>query len=222
VKVLKRHYGAPAPLPTSDPFELVLWENIAYLATPARRRQAFAQLKATVGTSPARILSAKLQALELATAHGILKGTFAAKLQECAQIVMAEFGGDLAAALRAAPAQAKRILQSFPGVGEPGAEKILLFAGHQSELAPESNGLRVLVRLGLVVEERSYSRTYTASRQVASHFSANPTVVAEAHLLLQQHGQTLCKRGAPRCGECPLERRCAHGLGGTHSMASET
>jgi endonuclease III len=31
----------------------------------------------------------------------------------------------------------------------------------------------------------------------------------EAHLLLQQHGQTLCKRSAPRCGACFLSARCA-------------
>jgi endonuclease-3 len=61
-----------------------------------------------------------------------------------------EFGGDLGAALRAAPGKARRALRSFPGIGEPGAEKILLFSGRQARLAPESNGLRVLVRLGLV------------------------------------------------------------------------
>ena len=31
----------------------------------------------------------------------------------------------------------------------------------------------------------------------------------EAHLLLQKHGQTLCKRENPLCGECPLRTGCA-------------
>ena len=210
VKVLRKHYGPPVPLPTADPFELVLWENVAYLTSPARRREAFEQLKSTVGTSPTAILAARPKTLEQVTSHGILKSTFAAKLRECAHIALDTCGGDLGSALRKAPARAKLTLRSFPGIGEPGAEKILLFAGYEALLAPDSNGLRVLVRLGLVREEGSYARTYAASREAARGLPAKPGAMQEAHLLLQQHGQTLCKRQLPRCGACPLERRCAH------------
>ena len=150
VAVLERHYGSPAPPPTSDPFELVLWENVAYLASGARRLDAFEQLRKTVGTSPDSIRRAGRTALEAVTSRGILKGTFAAKLRECARIASEECGGDVAAALRRDPGRAKRMLRTFPGIGEPGADKILLFSGLGAELAPESNGLRVLVRLGLV------------------------------------------------------------------------
>src|SRR5881628_4061133 len=90
IKVLRGHYGPPTWLPTADPFELILWENVAYLAPPARRRQAFEQLKRTVGTAPAVILAAKQSALERVTARGILKSTFAAKLRECASIAANE------------------------------------------------------------------------------------------------------------------------------------
>jgi endonuclease III len=210
VKVLRRHYGRPTPPPTADPFELVLWENVAYLAPPARRREAFEHLKRTVGTAPAVILKAKQSALERVTARGILKRTFAARLRTCARIAMKEFGGDLGAAIRGPLQTSKRALRSFPGIGEPGAEKILLFTGQQVLLAPDSNGLRVLVRLGLVRDEPSYSRTYAASRQVTSDLPAKPSVMQEAHLLLRQHGQTLCKRGVPLCGECPLAPACAY------------
>jgi endonuclease III len=210
IRVLSMHYGPPAPLPTADPFELILWENVAYLAPPTRRREAFQELKSTVGTSPTAILTAKQQTLEGVTARGILKTTFALKLRECARIAVDEFAGDLSAAIRGPLGKAKRALRSFPGIGEPGAEKILLFTGQQALLAPDSNGLRVLVRLGLVREEKSYSRTYAASRQIAEDFPANPSVLQEAHLLLQQHGQTLCKRSVPRCEACPLARECVY------------
>ena len=32
VDKLQQHYGAPAPPPSTDPLELIIWENIAYLA----------------------------------------------------------------------------------------------------------------------------------------------------------------------------------------------
>jgi len=210
IAALRRHHGAPEPPPTSEPFELVLLENVAYLATPERRRIAFEELRRTVGTRPGDILAAKKRALEAVTARGILKSTFAGKLRECARIAVERFGGDLRATIRAPLAEAKRALQSFPGIGEPGAEKILLFSGAHAFLAPESNGLRVMARLGVIREEKSYSRTYAAARLAAEELPHRIDAMQEAHLLLQKHGQTLCRRADPQCGPCPLAGGCAY------------
>ena len=210
VATLKRHYGPPAPLPTRDPFELVLWDNVAYLASPPRRREPFELLKASVGTRPHAILAAPRAALETVAAKGILKSTFAQKLRECARIAEVALGGDLDAVVRLPLEQAKRALRRFPGVGEPGAEKILLFAGRHALLAPDSNALRVLARLGLVREQRSYAKTYAVARSVAREVAGNVRRAQEAHLLLQHHGRTLCRRSAPLCLPCPLARGCAY------------
>ena len=210
VERLRKQYGRPPKPVTSDPFELVLLENVAYLAPPARRREAFQHLKRTVGTDPMGILRAKTTALDRVTAHGILKDAFTGKLRECARIAVERFDGDLEAVVRQPLAAAKKALRAFPGIGEPGAEKVLLFSGRQPLLAPESNGLRVLTRLGLVRDGKSYARTYAASREPARDLPQRPKELLEAHLLLQQHGQTLCKRTAPRCPACPLENGCAY------------
>ncbi len=207
---LRAHYGRPRRLPTKDPFALILLENVAYLATPERRRAAFAQLKKKVGLTPSAILAADRATLEEITAHGIMKGQFAKKLRECAVIATREFGGRLDDVVRLPVAQAKNALRKFPGIGEPGAEKILLFTGRQPFLAPESNGLRVLTRLGFVHEDKSYARMYALARDAARGLEPNTAVLQEAHLLLQQHGQSLCTRNAPSCDICPLERDCAY------------
>jgi endonuclease III len=208
--LLRKRYGPPPSPPTSDPFELVLLENIAYLASPARRLEAFVLLRSTVGTTPAAILKATPKALERVTAKGILKSTFAKKLRACASIALETFGGELGKALRGPLAEAKKALRLFPGVGEPGAEKILLFCGRHALLAPDSNTLRVLVRVGLVPPDLSYAKTYAAARALGEALPPKPTVLQEAHLLLQEHGQTLCKRTAPRCPACPLRALCAY------------
>jgi endonuclease III len=210
VRLLAEHYGPPERPPTADPFELILLENVAYLASPARRREAFEILKATVGTSPRSLLKARPQTLEKATARGILKAASAAKLRECARIASEDFGGDLGAAVQGPVEAAKRALRRFPGIGEPGAEKILLFAGRQALLAPESNGLRVLVRLGLAREGTSYAKTYAGARCLVDGLPAEAMALQEAHLLLQHHGRTLCKRSAPLCEACPLRSGCAY------------
>ena len=210
VATLRKYYGSPAGPPTSDPFELILWESVVYLAPLERRREAFDELKRTIGTTPDAIVAASRRDLEQVTAHGVLKQHTADKLREAARIALERFGGDLASVVRGRLPDASRALRLFPGIGAPGAEKILLFSGRAPLLAPESNGLRVLARVGLVREDASYARTYAASRELASALSKDPAVVKEAHLLLQQHGQTLCTRTLPRCDECPLARGCAY------------
>lgn len=216
VAALAAHAGRPVPPPTSDPFELILFENVAYLASPARRLEAWSLLRDTVGTTPAAILAAKPRALARVTAKGILAGTFAKKLRACARIAVDDFGGDLTAALGAPVEAAKRALRKFPGVGAPGAEKILLFSGRAALLAPESNGLRVLVRLGLVRDEGSYAKTYAAARTLGAALGAKPRLVRDAHLLLRRHGETLCRRTAPRCADCPLRAGCVFANAASH------
>lgn len=221
VAILKGHYGPPLPPPTRDPFELVLWENVAYLASPERRLEAFELLRSSVGTSARSILASPPKALERITAHGILKDTFAAKLKECARIAIDSCEGDLAAALRRAPGDARRLLRSFPGIGEPGAEKILLLAGHEAFLAPDSNALRVLVRLGFIEEDPAYARMYAGAREAGRAFKSDGAVVRDAHLLLQHHGKTQCKRTRPLCEACPLRPGCArHGLPRDQALTS--
>jgi hypothetical protein len=63
VNTLQQHYGDPAPPPSTDPLELIIWENIAYLASDERRAAAFAALKRDIGTRPEQILAAKHTAL---------------------------------------------------------------------------------------------------------------------------------------------------------------
>ncbi len=208
VEVLREHHGVPLGPPTADPFALILWENVAYLASPARRREAFRLLVDEVGVEPGAILAAEQTTLERVTSHGILKGTFAAKLRACAEIVRDRFSGDLGPIVRGPVGPALRALRAFPGIGVPGAEKVLLFSGRHPFLAPDSNGLRVLARFGFIAEDRSYARMYAAGRAAAAALPADVDAMQAAHLLLQRHGQTLCRNTAPHCGDCPLAAGC--------------
>src|SRR5438876_7529632 len=139
-------YGEPASPPSRTLLELVLLENIAYLSDDRRREQAFHELHAQVGTLAKQILAAPEAKLFSVASHGILPATFAEKLRRVAQLASDEFDGDLEA-LRGLPlAQAMRALMRFPGIGAPGAEKILLLARSHPVLGLDSNGVRVLTR----------------------------------------------------------------------------
>jgi endonuclease III len=209
VDKLQRHYGCSAPLPSTDPLELIIWENIAYLASDKRRAEAFASLQQTIGTHPKKILAAQHSALAAFGKAGILPDISAEKLLTIAKIAYEEFDSDLWTALKKPLPQAKKALKRFPGIGDPAAEKILLFTRSHPVMALDSNGLRVLCRVGFAEEQKNYSATYRLVRDaIHGQLPRDYDLLIRAHQLLRQHGQELCKRSKPRCPECPLRDCC--------------
>jgi hypothetical protein len=97
---LQQHYGLPAPPPSTDPLELIIWENIAYLASDVRRAEAFATLKRSIGTRPEQILAAKHSAPAAIGKAGILPDVGAEKLLSIAKIAFEEFDSDLCSVSR--------------------------------------------------------------------------------------------------------------------------
>lgn len=210
VERLATFHDTPPGPPSADAFELVLFENVAYLAPDDRRIEAFEHLRTTIGLEPQAILEATDAQLEAVTAAGILEGTSAEKLRRCAEIAIRDFDGDLSAVVSGPVPAAKKALRRFPGIGEPGAEKILLFAAGHPFLAPDSNALRVLTRIGLIDGAGSYANTYAAAREVAKSLGTDPAAFRRARGLLRVHGRTTCRRSSPACSDCPLAAECAY------------
>jgi endonuclease III len=209
VDVLQHHYGLPAPPPSTDPLELIIWENIAYLASDERRAEAFAILKRSIGTRPEQILAAKHSALAAIGKAGILPDVSAEKLLAIAKIAYEEFDGDLRVALKKPLSQAKKALKRFPSIGDPAAEKILMFTRSYPVFSLDSNGLRVLCRVGFAEEQKNYSATYRLVQDaIREQLPRDYDSLIRAHQLLRQHGQELCKRSKPRCAECPVRDGC--------------
>jgi len=206
-------YGAPPSLIPKSPFEMILWENVGYLGNDQRRARAYRLLASTVGTTAERIVAASdAQLLAVTKEGGILPQVFAQKLRKIGETAVRDFGGgDLRSLLKLSYSDAKKALMRFPGIGEPGAEKILLHTGSYPVLALDSNALRVLVRLGYAREEKSYDATYRAiQKAVAPELVRDPKWLAEARALLRTHGQEVCKRTAPSCEICAVSDRCAY------------
>jgi endonuclease III len=107
--------------------------------------------------------------------------------------------------------KARKVLAQFPAIGEPGAEKILLFTHAHPVMALDSNGLRALVRLGFAPEQKSYSATYKVVQEaLQKELKPDCSWLISAHQLLKRHGQQLCKRSRPLCRSCPLTDLCAY------------
>jgi len=210
LQALRKLYGWPESEPARGPFELLLYENIAYLASDARREEAFRLLRERTGLSPNGVLAAAPATLREAASRGIVPDQTVEKLRAIAAITLEDFGGDLEEVIRRPVPEALKALRKFPSIGEPGAQKILLFCRREPFLALDSNGLRVLLRLGYGKEDKSYARSYRSAQEAAdAELQRDCGVRIEAHLLLRRHGQELCRRSQPRCEICPLRRGCA-------------
>ena len=209
---LAKFYGKPKPPITTDPFELILLENVAYLVSDERRAEAFALLRETVGTKPHQILSAANNTLLKVTALGGMEPEKrAARLREIALIALNEFGGDLSKALQLPLPKGKKALQKFPSIGEPSAEKVLLFTRSYPVLGLDSNGLRVLLRLGFGEEKKNYSASYRSVQEaIQDDLNDDYDWLIDAHLLLRRHGKELCKTKRPLCENCPVRTSCAY------------
>jgi len=213
IQKLRKFYGRPDPPAVTDPLEIILFENVAYLADDDKRAAAFAALKKRIGTKPQQILKATLKQLEEITRMaGIVPEVRAQRLRQIAELAHYIFKDDLAAELKKPLPQAKKSLKKFPSVGDPGAEKILMLTRSYPVLALESNGLRVLLRLGFAEEQKNYSASYRlVQAALAAELPSNYDALIEAHQLLRVHGQELCKRSRPLCeAGCPLTADCAY------------
>lgn len=208
VETLARQY-TPPPLP-SDPFQLILWENIGYLIDDQRRRGLFADFAERVGFDPRALLDADDdQLFSLAERGGMRPDVRVERWRTIAKLTL-EVGGDFRAALAALPlTRARSLLKRYPTIGDPGADKVLLFSGVAARPCLESNGLRAICRLGLVEEQSSYDRTYKLAMAVMER---DGRIEFEwlrcAWLVLREHGKALCRRGELQCAPCPLEDRC--------------
>jgi len=171
---------------------------------------------------PENILEApKTKLTKLTRLGGIVPELRAEKLKEIARMAKNEFGKDLLAMLKRwmleekkQPGKgirgAKSVLQKFPVIGEPGAEKILLFSKLAPVAAVPSACVSVAIRLWGGTG-KNYAADYRVAREILSA-GLDETFEARqrAYLLLKKHGQEICKRSTPKCEICPLTRQCAY------------
>jgi endonuclease-3 len=210
IAALESLYGKPKPPKVTDPFELILYENIAYLVDDGRRNKVWSLFKKRVGTDPESILDHDKDDLAALIKDGGMQPPMRAeKLRRAARIAIDRFDGDLGTLLKQPLPKLRRGLKRFPGIGDPGADKILMLSRTHPILALDSNGLRALIRLGFAEDTGNYAATYQSMQEaIAPEIKQDFAWLIAAHQLLRHHGQTLCKRSQPICTKCPLAPHC--------------
>jgi len=219
--LLKKVYGnLTAEWPT-DPYDFLVWWHCGYPASDRACARGWESLRAATGITPQELLAAPMDTLTAAlTPGGMVPEKRAMRLKEIASRVLKEFGGDLNSALRGTLADARRSLKKFPNIGDPGADRILLFAKIAPIAAIPSNCPHVLVRLRRGRERENYGVNYKEAQEaVATEVAETFPARQRAFLLLKRHGQEVCK-AKPRCDECALSPHCAYYNGHNRGRAT--
>jgi endonuclease-3 len=220
---LEAHYGEQAAVGPSNPYEMILFVNCGYPATDASCMRGYEPLKAELGTKPDQILKAPSAKLaKLTRDGGMFPELRAERLKLIARIAKENFGGDLKWALEKlmkdekTPAEkrlrkVKSALKEFPVIGEPGADKILLFSGMAPIAAVPSACPGVPQRIFFGHEDKNYGKGYRAAQEaIAAEVPERFEARQRAYLLLKKHGHEICKRTKPKCEICPISRMCVY------------
>jgi len=203
------HGPLKAHWPT-DPYPFLIWWHCGYPASEERCARGWESLHAEVGSAPEQLLatpSAKLA--RTLKPGGMIPELRAERLKVIARRVPDP--GNLRARLSQLPPQKGRAwLKQLPGIADPGADRILLFAHIVALAAVPSSSPQVAVRIESGREGDGYGANYRLSHeliesQIASTFEAR----TRAYLLLHKHGQEVCKRTGPLCDTCPIAKSCA-------------
>lgn len=208
---LESFYGKQEPCWPADPYLFLVWWYCGYPASDAACSRGWDSLNREIGVKPQQLLAAP--PAKLATAlrpGGMLPEIRAERLKELAARVKDEFAGDLRAALVGPLAQARKLLKTFHSIANPGADRILLFAGLAPIAAVPSNCPYVLVRIQRGEDGKNYNVTYREAQQaIEAHVPAKFDARTRAYLLLKRHGQEICKGTKPKCTQCPVSSSCA-------------
>jgi endonuclease-3 len=209
---LEDTYGRPRAGAPRDPYLFLIWWQCGYPPSEERCTRGWQALQAAVDLSPRALRAARSgQLVRALKAGGLVPQLRATRIRAIARTLEEEFGGDLTAALKQRPvAEARRLLKRFPGIGAPGADRILLFAGLAPAAAVPSSCPHVLVRVLDGTESAKYATTYARARAlIEQQVPATLAARRHAYLLLQRHGRERCKARKPQCEICSLAGECA-------------
>jgi len=99
--------------------------------------------------------------------------------------------------------EARDWLRQLPGVGMKTASVVLLFSLGMPALPVDTHVFRVTKRLGLIDSKISVEKAHGLLERLVP-----PQDIYQFHMLLIEHGRTMCKAQRPRCRECVLGSLC--------------
>lgn len=195
--------------PDADPFEVIVGAVLVQNTAWANVERALDNLRAAAALDPVEMRRLDESALEALVRPSGQYRQKTRKLREVLALID-EAGG--LERLFALPSEVlrRRLLATW-GIGEETADCILLYAARRPSFVVDAYTVRLFRRLGLGPEGApGYAgwKEYFQRSLRASEETGERDLWARYHALVVMHCKHLCRKRAPRCGECVLARLC--------------
>ncbi|MGI5893112.1 MAG: endonuclease III [Candidatus Merdivicinus sp.] len=198
VEELERVYpDAVCSLTYEKPYELLISTRLSAQCTDARVNIVTKDLFAKYPTLRS-LAEASLQDIEEIIKPCGLFHTKARDIIGIAQMLIAEYGGELPASIEE--------LTKLPGIGRKTANLIMGDIFHQPAVVTDTHCIRICGRLGLVTVKDPY-KVEMALREILP-----PEKSSDFCHRLVHFGREFCKAQSPQCTVCPLLGICEQHL----------
>jgi endonuclease III len=203
LKLLEKQYGKRQLIPHNDPVSELVLTILSQNTADTNSRPAFKALREAFPDYD-QITEASLEEIEQPIKGGGLARIKAQRIREALREIKRKRGKlDLEFLKNLPLAEAREWLIELPGVGYKTASCVLLFALGRPALPVDTHVFRVSRRLGLVRENASLMEAHTRLAELVP--SAD---VYEFHVLIIEHGRSICLARSPNCSLCVLENLC--------------
>lgn len=194
--------------PDGEPFEVIVGAILVQNTSWTNVEHALQQLREANALSPAAMEALSDDELEELVRPSGQYRTKARKLRALLALVRAN--GGLSGLLgREAPELRGALLATW-GIGPETADAIVLYAAKQPAFVIDAYTQRVMSRLGHGPKGTDY---HEWQRFFVERTEPDRDLWARYHALIVLHCKHLCRKRAPKCGECSLAAECRFGQG---------
>ncbi len=202
-RVLFEHYGEPEQKAQRPPLDELIQTILSQNTSDTNSGRAWSSLRDRFSTW-GEVAEAETEDVEEAIRVGGLASSKAPRIQQIITQLQDERGeASLEFLNDLSVEEARSYLEELPGVGPKTAACVLLFSLHKPALPVDTHVLRVSKRLGLIADNMTAEKAESELQAQLAEELYYPF-----HLLLIEHGRTLCVARNPRCEQCPLNRIC--------------
>jgi endonuclease III related protein len=196
--------GALGPMrwwPAKTPFEVIVGAILTQNTSWGNVERAIANMRSARMLTPSAISAARSSRLaRIVRPSGYFRQK-AKKLKAFVRFLELEYGGSLKRMFGTPTAELREKLLSVHGIGPETADSVLLYAGNHPVFVVDAYTHRIFGRHGITSGKPDYEN-------VRAMFEAalppDPQLLNEFHALVVNTGKNWCRKGEPRCGECPL------------------
>ena len=196
--------GALGPMnwwPARSPYEVIVGAILTQSTSWGNVERAIANLRSARMLTPSSLRKARMSRLAaLVRPSGYFRQK-AKKLKAFSQFLQCEYGGSLKRMFQTPTLELRERLLSVHGIGPETADSILLYAGNHPVFVVDAYTHRIFGRHEMTSGKPDYEAVRARFEMALPR---EPGLLNEFHALIVNTGKNWCRKGVPRCQDCPL------------------